>query len=81
MISVVDMSKDESYVEFQATVTSDWGSTFIRAETCKEFASALAAILPHNEAVSVVSSKLKDGSWLVKELRDRGYKASMGAAQ
>lgn len=78
MESVIDMSKDESYVEFQATVSSDWGSTFVRAETCKDFTTALTAILPRSETVTVIASKLKDGVWLIKALRERGYNAFAG---
>ena len=76
MKSTIDFSKDKSYVEFQCNVISDWGSTFMRAETEIELVAALKAVLPKNQDIEIIKGEVSV-SMLAARLRQAGYNVTI----
>lgn len=70
MTSLIELH-DDSYTEFQATVTTRWGSTFLRAFFEKDFITALSAVLPRDSSVLIIANNCSDVKGVVKALRSQ----------
>lgn len=73
MRSVIKLC-DDSYEEFQANVTTKWGSTFLRAYLEEDFITALLAVLPLTAPVYIVEDICSVSQKLICALHSKRYK-------